>query len=309
MWGVVRSALRITFTPDRTLGCASQAPRHILRAMATGSRGNSGSLDRRTYGELLSLMKAELNRAKKLAGGTQLDLSNKMGYASQATVSKLLRGRQATIPDDKALNLDEWMSEVGAGTDSGFTFVELASALRDAWEADQAKTTDVFVASPMSTNIKGAYKKRQSLAMEVVRALRSHQLRTYFAGEHIDGSPDFDDSELAYNANLRHIEDSKAFVLYLPPAPAKPADLALASLQAPSSIWVELGIALGRGMPCTVIAPGTDLIPYVVRRAIKDQSRAGKNTLEVYFYGRNPKEPARLIERHGKSWLAGGTNL
>jgi hypothetical protein len=223
-------------------------------------------------------------------------------------VSKLLKGAQATLAEDKAINLDNWLASIGRQTECGHTFFDLAEHLAEALEAERSKTTDVFVASPMSTNIKGAYEKNKQLTMSLVTSLRSQGLRTYFAGEDIHKQAVFDDPALAYEANMRHIVESKAFVLYLPPKRVGDIDPG-APVDAPSSVWIELGIALARGMPCTLLAPEVDSLPFVVRRALKDKVRPGKELLDARPYGRSPRAPMRLIEKHGKGWLVGGSRL
>lgn len=253
--------------------------------------------------EITALLVGEL-RELVVQLGSQAELANVLGYSSQASISKLLKGRQR-FPRSKAVMIDRWIAEADHGTQCGETFVDLVDSLRLATRAEAQKQTDVFLASPMSAGPMETYEPHRKLAMELVRAIRDQGLRTYFAGEEITKPSQFDAHDLAYKANLRHIEDSRLFVLYLPPSsgehPSTDAPVA------PSSVWIELGMALARNLPVTIFAPSTGALPFVVRRAVEDSPR-GDLVLDVQLYD-NPRQPARWIRKHGRAKLLGAGNV
>lgn len=257
----------------------------------------------RTVRDIRSLISCELQAMADLLEHGQSDLAYELGYQSQGSASKLLSGRQR-LPRDRAVLFDQWCGDNDHQTLCGESMVDLVDALRLAERAESAKTTDVFLASPMSAGSPGNYEPNRKLAMGLVKALRKEGLRTYFAGEKITKPSKFESHDLAYKANLRHIEDSRLFVLYLPPdAGLRPSEDAPI---APSSVWIEFGMALARGLPCTVFAPGPAALPFIVRKAV-DDAASGHRVLEVHLYD-DPGQPARLVKNHGRPFLLGGAN-
>ena len=100
---------------------------------------------------------------------------------------------------------------------------ELVDALRRAETLERNKGTDVFIASPMSVS-KDYEGRERRLAMNLVKALESLDLTTYYAGRLIKKRSQFDDYDIAYRANLEHIKNSREFMLFVPgDPPPRPA--------------------------------------------------------------------------------------
>lgn len=227
---------------------------------------------------------------------SQLGLAHILEYASGASITKLLQGTQG-LPVEKAALLDDWMRAEGKTTACGHAMVDLVKAQTRAAAADRKKTTDVLVASPMSA-AGGEYEVDRALAMRLVDALRAQSLKVYFAGEEIKKPSSFDSYDLAYKANLRHILSARVFVLFLPHGRRTDGP--------PSSVWIELGMALARNIPVTIFAPTSADLPYIVRRAIEDGQR---RVLDTHFFDDDPELPGRWIKKSGKGILLGGAEL
>lgn len=251
--------------------------------------------------DLKGLIEREVELAIDLAE-SQEPLREALGYESTSSISKIAAGTQA-LPRAKAELLDEWLTENDRTTECGISMVALVDVWRQAVRIEKSKTTDVFLACPMSAGGKGRYQTNRKLAMAMVKALGEHQIETYFAGEKLHRPSEFDAHDLSYKANLRHIEDSKLFVLYLPPSPTEP------ELGPPSSVWIELGMALARNLPVTIFAQSPEDLPFVVKQAVVADDARGRPILDVRYYGTKPRRPALELHRHGRAILAGGSTL
>jgi len=223
------------------------------------------------------------------AVGSQEELAKELGYASAASVSKILR-RRLDLPLQKARTLDE---KEFAPTVPELTFEALVSAISRA--RDGGPGTDVFLAVPMSAS-GDKYKADRRRAMEFVQLLRRQKLSVYYAGEDINSADEFDAQNLAFKQNLAHLKTSRRFVLYLPHPPRSVR---------PSSIWVELGLALGWGLPATLFVPTLASVPFVVERNVNDGARGGPR-LQVVLHEDRPDQPIQQLRRHGLTVLDGG---
>lgn len=216
---------------------------------------------------------------------SQEQLSLAAGYMTQAGISKVLNRHQG-LPVDKAAELDnKYQLSV-----PGLTLQALVEAIDRASSAGPA--TDVFLAAPMSATDK--YKADRSKAIRFMNEMRRHKLSVYYAGEDIPTTDDFDAQNLAFALNLSHLKTCRRFVLYLPRTPRGTR---------PSSIWVELGIALGREIPSTLFVPDLSCVPYIVERSITDAAAHGQHVL-VHQHGAKPDEPINHFAKHGPSHLS-----
>lgn len=221
--------------------------------------------------------------------GSQAELAKILGYSGgQSGVSKILN-RHVDLSVNRARKLD---NEGCRPTVQGVTFLALVEAIERA--EGSGPLTDVFLAVPMSAS-RTKYKSHRTRALDLVHTLEAKGLSVYFAGREITSIDDFDDHQIAFIANLDHLKTSRQFVLYLPRA---------LQGQTPSSVWVELGVAIGRELPCTLLVPDKTSLPYIISRSLEDHTE-GLSIL-VREHGDDPDKPIRLLRRHGLQLLAQG---
>ncbi|GAA1753857.1 hypothetical protein GCM10009710_36750 [Aeromicrobium alkaliterrae] len=232
----------------------------------------------------------ELKHAAVKAGN-QLRAGEVMGYSSPGSFSKLLKGT-TRLKVERAELMDEFLEPHG-GTQGPHSLVDLAALLH---RRPEPKATDVMLASPMSA-AGDDYEGDQKLAMKLVNELRRKNHTVYYAGERLKRPSKFDAYDVAYKENVDHIMNSRVFVLYLP------RDIAEA-VGPPSSVWIELGMALARGIPVTIFAPESTVLPYVVRRAVSDEASPSRHVLDVRYFD-DPKKPAAWIRTHGDTVING----
>ncbi len=235
-------------------------------------------------------LRFELDELVATVGG-QGALANELGYKDASSVSRILCGLSISLPLEKARKLDT--SEFSP-TIPGLTFEGLVTAIERVRKV--GASTDIFLAAPMSAS-GDKYEADRGLAMDFMNQLRRHKTSVYYAGEHILDPSDFDAQDLAFHANLAHLRTSRRFVLYLPRALKN---------SRPSSIWVELGIALGLGIPATLFVPNLKSVPFVVERSVQD-ARGGRQ-LVVLQHRSDPAGPVKQLAKNGVAVLYGSTS-
>lgn len=309
---VLRSFLQLTESlgngiPELACG-KGVAAKLSARAMLTAvpdRRANSESLSNLGLIEIRHLIRAELQRYVVRKVRSQVQLGQMIGYDNGSPISRILTGK-SDLPRPRALLLDSKIAEGQLEpTDSGWHFEDLVDRLNVAIQEDQYKSTDVFLACPMSA-AGDAYRttvRKQGLLL--MNALRAQELTVYSAIEAIADTDNFDAYDFAYRANLSHILDSRALVLLIPRVRVK--KVKVEPPREPSSVWIELGMALARGIPCTIFTPSDESLPYIVKRAVRDAAN-GRSVLDVQIY-KDLSDPSKWVMNHGKTAILGGASL
>lgn len=225
--------------------------------------------------------------------GSQKHLADELGFANGSAISRIVSGVRP-LSLEKARKLDE----LEYTTSINVSFETLVT------ERDSRKTKvavprriqyDVFLAAPMASAGDDRYKEFRDRVLGIKDALEHWRLDVYCAMDDIAQPSDFDTQQIAYVTNWEAIQKCDQLVLYLPTAPTG---------LTPSSVWVEVGMALARRMPCTFFVPEQANLPYVIQRACE---LTNEKIVEVYFHGDDPRKPQNQIQRNGPKVLAGGS--
>ena len=237
----------------------------------------------------------------------QLELAKIMGFANGSQLSRILR-LEGELTLQRAKQLDEAdLSRAGMAdrealslpkTSLGVTFFELAQERNQATKHKVGVPTqaayDVFLASPMASVDSGAYSAERHLVLGVKDALEAKGLSVYCAALSIADTKDFDANRIAMETNWDALRKCKELVLFVPGPLKGPS---------PSSVWVEIGMALALSMPCSLFVSNSSVLPYVLRQALVEP---GGFAIDVSYYDADPNWPASVIRRNGRTALAGG---
>jgi hypothetical protein len=266
-----------------------------VRKMRNTSRfGTSDSLAEGTHAALEQHVAFELENLMDVQGLTQEELAHTMGFNTPSGASKIIGGhRGLTLQKARLLDDEGWTTTLGT-TFEGLVREVHRSKNGPRRPIKSPRTFDVFLATPMATA--DSYKRDRELVLDLKSALERANLTVFYAGDDIARMQDFDTQDIAYATNWDSIQASRQLVLYLLHEPTSPK---------PSSIWVEVGMALALGLPCTFFVPSLSCLPYVVQRAF-DEPGTRKKLVDVHTFEDNPRLAISRVRRNKAAVLAGG---
>jgi nucleoside 2-deoxyribosyltransferase len=130
------------------------------------------------------------------------------------------------------------------------------------------------------------YRLERRNAQEIKRALETWcDFSVYYAGQNLESEEDFETPEIAAEVNFTALDDAKFFVL-----------LVQTPLNRPSSVHVEAGYALAKGIPSLYIVPSHDALPFVLRK-LGEQRADGLPPVTIQYS--TAEEAVRLLKKHG----------
>lgn len=259
-------------------------------------RGFSATQDRdaATFAQYASHISFEIKRVLEEAGLTQKDLGAQLGLSTGSGISLMISGgKELSLEHAKKLDQNHHTTSLGVSFETLVRERDAKPRRRKAGTPRRIEY-DVFLAAPMAST-QGKYTELHEGIIEVRRALELHGLAVYCAADDIAKTSDFDTQEIAYLTNWNAIQLCRELVLYLPIEQTGPT---------PSSIWVEVGMALALGMSCTFFVPKQQDLPYVVQRACEIPVTK-KKIVEVFLTGSDPRMAADRIRKNGPQILAG----
>jgi nucleoside 2-deoxyribosyltransferase len=216
------------------------------------------------------------------------EMAGALSFAQASSISKWRSG-YAVVSQGCAEKLDamELKPEIGG------SFVELRKAYTRASRRKPGSYVKrplryhVFLASPMAS-AKGSeeYRLERRSAQEIKRVLETWcDFSVYYAGQDLESEEDFETPEIAAEVNFEALDSAKFFVL-----------LVQTPLDRPSSVHVEAGYALAKGIPSLYIVPSHDALPFVLQK-LGEQRRDGLPPVTIQYS--TAEEAARLLKRHG----------
>ena len=259
--------------------------------------GAGTDLDEADIGALREQVRHQLQRLIVGSQMTEEAVGHAIGYSTGSQISKILNGN-ADLPVPKARELDALVAD--APPVWQFEALARAVAARRPYERTRGKPVltgsfDVFLAVPMASTSDGAeYRRIRELARDTVAAMMTHcGYRVYCAAVDVEELADFDSPGFAIAENIHALMRSKRFVLLVPKAVHKP-----------SSVWVEAGIALALGKPCTFLIPDQRVLPYILQEAAEPRGIAGLGTVRVKWTN-DVQSAAALIVKHKRRLFEG----
>jgi len=119
-----------------------------------------------------------------------------------------------------------------------------------------------------------------------VKALQDHcSFSVYCGALQVAGRDDFDSPAFALTDNVDALRKSRNFLLWV--------DMPLSK---PSSVWVEAGMALAMGKPCTYLVRSPEVLPYILKQAM-GADLPGLGSVRCEWL--EEASPATLVRRHG----------
>jgi hypothetical protein len=212
-------------------------------------------LSKATEGQLRQQLRYELGRAQKKSGLGREDFAFELGYKSVASVTKWLNDHVAVT-----LRCAAKLDELGYEPYVGKSFRELhqaytAAKTREGGGQRSRIHYDLFLASPMaSLDTKTSFETEHQAACDVKYAIEHFLgLSVYYAGETVKSKVDFDSPLVAAEQNFDALHNARYFVL-----------LSVSKAKKPSSVTVEAGYALARGIPSLYLVSNTQHLPFVL---------------------------------------------
>ncbi len=202
----------------------------------------------------------EVRRLIQEQEASQLEVAERIGYASSAgAFSRWLNGRDV-IPHAKAKALDEQYPDFGH-TLPGQSFTSLREELKQRRQGrfqSDPDQIDVFIASPMASagGAEDGYRNERSAALQLAETLGDFCgfERVHYSGATIEGSDVFESPTLSIEANSEALYRARFFVLLALERPVKP-----------SGIYVEAGMALALRKPSVYFVPNQMHLPWMLR--------------------------------------------
>jgi hypothetical protein len=255
------------------------------------SRTNSHrqSLNGVSASDLRKQMQAEIKQLKAAEGLTSSGLAEKISY-SEPSIAKWASGAAAiSLAGARAFDAAGYKPSVGD------SFVHLVQRYKAA-KARSGRANellnreyDVYLASPMaSTTNDRNYQIERKAALDVKRAIEIWcNLSVFYAGDELESRVHFRPPELAGDSNFRALGSARFFVL-----------LIMTPIRHPSSIFIEAGYALARGIPALYIAPTLKDLPFVLRKLTEYSAREVLPPVSLQYHNK-PDEAVSLIQHYG----------
>jgi hypothetical protein len=141
----------------------------------------------------------------------------------------------------------------------------------------------LFIAAPMSALQPNEYAGGRDDVLAVIDALaHEHGVsRVYFAGAAIHQVGEFTAEDEALRRDIAALRHSRLFVLLYPQ-------------KLVTSALVEVGFALGLGLPCLLLVNDRDDLPYLLHQAEEAGNRAGLPPLQIGRLGSAAETAARI---------------
>lgn len=248
-----------------------------------------------TYDDYAKHIAYELAFALEMSGEIQIELAKKIGFGSASPVSRILAAKM-TLTLEKARALDQHQYETSIGATFEDLVIERDGKPRKRRVGEPRATEhDVFLAAPMAA-AGATYPEVRELVLQMETALDLAGLTVYCAVNDVAAQSDFDTQVIAYETNWQAIQSCRQLVLFLPEPLVG---------ETPSSVWVEVGMALAREMPCTFFVPKQRHLPYVVQQAL---DTGKKRLVRAHYFNDDPRTAIRWIRRNGAKVLSGADN-
>ncbi len=238
-------------------------------------------------------MRYELWEIKQQSEATNEVLAHRLGFEHASSVTKWLNDH-APLSINGAKALDG----LGHEPSVGGTFVELRKAYARASRGmlgripPAPRSCDVFLASPMaSLPDSEEYKIEREAAQDVKVALENYcDFSVYYAGDTLESQEEFDSPAVAAEENFKALATAQQFVL-----------LAIGEvITKPSSIYVEAGYALARGLPSLYLVRGPEALPFVLR-SLSQHERSRVLPQVSVEYVESKARAVGLVRKHGRT--------